>query len=115
MENYQSEIRKEFLETCLAKMAELSLAILQYGIAGDELNTRTAVDMMRQLKAELNDMDSATKDRFDQADPKAAARIQGYIEDIKKSSPFIDAWVRRYEGLLSEADLKRRKTVAMQY
>ena len=107
MENYQSEIRKEFLEASLQRMAGLSLAILKFGIAGDEPNTRASVDKMRQLKAELNDMDAATKDRFDHADPKAAARIQGYLEEIKKSSPFVDAWVRRYDNLLSEADLKK--------
>ena len=107
MENYQSEIRKEFLEATLERMARLSLEILKHGIDGHELKTRASIDQMRQLKAQLNDMDAATKNRFDQADKKASARIETYIDEIKKSSPFIEAWVRRYEGLVAESDLKK--------
>ena len=84
----------------LVRMSELSSAILQAGMSGDERATRTLVDQLRQEKSLLLMKNRVVGDELKQASPEAMGQIQELLNNIAKSEQFVTAWCTRYRGIV---------------
>ena len=84
----------------LERMSELSSGILQAGMSGDERETRTLVDQLRQEKSLLLMKNRVVGEELKQASPEAMGQIQELLNNIAKSEQFVTAWCTRYRGIV---------------
>lgn len=89
----------------LEKLALTSTKVLQAAIAEDEILTRTNVDQMRQLFADLSILKRTTVKTIDDAPITIKTAVSGQLATIAQSESFIAAWCRRYEGIKTITEL----------
>ena len=95
----------EFLLSVLRELSVLSGAVLQAGAVGDDAATRTAIDQMRQLRADLQSIGQDTKQQVDDAPAHTKAELEELLANIRQSDVFIGAWCDRYNGLMTQEQL----------
>ena len=97
----------DYLLVVLQELAATSTKILNAGAAGDEPATRTAIDEMRQLRADLSGIGWDIKKQVDTAPSQTKVMIEKYLASIHQSDNFISAWCSRFNGIMTQEQLSK--------
>ena len=99
MKPLKSDANVKNLEAILKQMAEVSEQILASGMKGNEAQVRLNLDLMRQLKSDIETVENQYKGFFDTRSASEKSKIAGLITQIDKSEEFRIAWASRYKDL----------------
>jgi len=91
----------------LSQMAQASQTALEAGAKGNEDETRTAVDTIRRLQANLNNIDNTVRSKLNDLSADLRAGVQEHLSQIKRAEPFIKNWCQRYSDLISFEILRK--------
>ena len=97
----------DYLLVVLEELAAASTKILNAGAAGDEPETRKAIDEMRQLRADLSTIGWDIKKQVDTAPQQTKVMIEKYLASIHQSDNFISAWCSRFNGIMTQEQLSK--------
>jgi len=97
----------DYLLVVLEELADTSTKILDAGAAGDEPATRTAIDEIRQLRADLAGIGWDIKKQVDAAPMQTKVMIEKYLASIHQSDNFISAWCSRFNGIMTQEQLSK--------
>ena len=97
----------DYLLVVLNELAGTSTKILNAGVAGDEPETRKAIDEMRQLRADLAGIGWDIKKQIDTAPKQTKEMIEKYLASIHQSDNFISAWCSRFNGIMTQEQLSK--------
>lgn len=93
------------LTKILGQMASASRDALRAGAAGDEIQTRSAVDRIRSLQAKLATLDANQRSAIDKLPIAQREAIQTDINQIHQAQAFVRTWSKRYQVLADLATL----------
>jgi len=99
MKTLGSDANVKNLESILKQLAQISDKILASGIEGNEIEVRSQLDRMRQLKSDIETIEDKYKGFFDTGPDSEKSRISDVIVQINKSEEFRNAWANRYKDL----------------
>jgi len=101
----KTTIGKEYLIKLIREISECSTKILESGSIGDENKTRIKVDLIRQLKANLYNINQDTKNGSENYSEKEKIDIQSNLNIINSAENFINAWSKRYQNIMSTNEM----------